>query len=54
MTKKNILLISSTLIVLNEDIFIDFKDEHPLNNFCISLTWVVLIEDKSIDSKDEQ
>ena len=42
-----------TLVVLNEDKSIDFKEEHPLNICDILLTLVVLNEDKSIDSKEE-
>ena len=45
--------ISLTLIVLNEDNFIDFKEEQSLNILYISLTLVALNEEKSIDIKEE-
>ena len=42
-----------TLVVLNEDKSIDFKEEHSLNMALISLTLVVLNEDKSIELKEK-
>ena len=42
-----------TLLVLNEDKYIDFKDEHQENILLILVTLLVLNEDKSIDFKDE-
>ena len=49
----NIFLIFLTLVVLNEDKFIDCKEEQPQNIQLISLTLVVLNEDKFIDCKEE-
>ena len=43
-----------TLIVLNEDKSIDFKEEQLLNISLILVTLLVLNEDKSIDFKEEQ
>ena len=51
--KKNILLKSLTLIVLNEDKFIDCKEKHPWNMSPIFSTLVVLNEDKLIDCKEK-
>ena len=50
----NIILISLTLVVLNEDKFIDCKEEHPSNIRLIFSTLVVLNEDKFIDCKEEK
>ena len=45
-------LIFLTLVVFNEDKFIDSKERHPSNIKLIFLTLVVINEDKSIDSKE--
>ena len=41
-------------LLVNEDKFIDFKEEHPENMKRILLIFVVLNEDKFIDSKEGQ
>ena len=53
MHRENISHILLTLVVLNEDKSIEFKEEHSENIQLILLTLIVLNEDKSIDCKEE-